>query len=42
VDHVKRAVQEGIDEEERLFGVERQAGGDIDVVLVDTDAARFV
>jgi hypothetical protein len=41
VDHARQAVQEGIDEEERLFGDERQAGGDIDVVLVDADGARF-
>jgi len=42
VEHVRRAIQSGIEEERRLPGENREAGGTAEVVLVGRAGARFV
>ena len=42
VEHVRRAIQSGIEEERRLPGENRKAGGTAEVVLVGRAGARFV
>jgi hypothetical protein len=41
-DHMRRVIREGIAESERVLGSEAEAGGEVDVALVDPNGARFL